>query len=266
MATNQEGVNDIYETVFPRLWRSLCGDYLNFGYFTDECKNMTEANEVFVDWIIKKLNITKSSKVLEIGCGRGAYAINMSKQTGCSFVGIDILPRFIEEGKAMLVEHGVQDKGDVLVGDMTKLSESLGDQKFTHVLLLGCLFYIHDQMDPFYEQLKQHCAPGTWVIAQDFTRTVPVDEIRPVMRHWRTEGETLDTGTYINKISKAGFKLEYYNNDNNDNAIRSVNYIVDGGNKMVEEGEMPKDSFTFSVLRDAMEAGKMRYNTFIYRS
>ena len=44
--------------------------------------NMIEANENFVNWIIKKVGINESSRLLEIGCGRGAYAINISKKTG----------------------------------------------------------------------------------------------------------------------------------------------------------------------------------------
>ena len=43
---------------------------------------MTEANDNFVNWIIKKVGINESSRLLEIGCGRGAYAINIAKQTG----------------------------------------------------------------------------------------------------------------------------------------------------------------------------------------
>ena len=90
---------------------------------------------------------------------------------------MDILPRFIEEGQELLKQHGVEEKGKIVIGDMTKLSDVVGGQTFTHVLTLGCLFYIHDSMDAFLEQLRGFCDPGAWVVNQDFSRTVPVDKV-----------------------------------------------------------------------------------------
>eukprot|EP00116_Pleurobrachia_bachei_P012301 sb/3472563/ len=146
-------------------------------------------------------------------------------------------------------QHGVEDKGKILIGDMTKLSDAVGGQKFTHVLVLGCLFYIHDSMDAFLEQLKGFCEPGAWIVIQDFSRTVSLDKIRPVMRHWRTEEETLETGDYLKKIMNSGYQLQYYNNDNNDFAKRSMEAIFSTGQKLVESGELPKDAFTYKILR-----------------
>ena len=73
--------------------------------------------------------------------------------------------------------QGVEDRGKFLIGDMTKLSDVVSGQTFTHVLTLGCLFYIHNSMDIFLEQLKQFCEPGAWIVNQDFSRTVPLDKV-----------------------------------------------------------------------------------------
>ena len=49
---------------------------------------MTEANDHMVDWIIKELNITKESSLLDIGCGRGKYTVEIAKKTGKFFTDV----------------------------------------------------------------------------------------------------------------------------------------------------------------------------------
>eukprot|EP00116_Pleurobrachia_bachei_P009259 sb/3469521/ len=225
---------------------------------------MTEANENFVNWIIKKVGINESSRLLEIGCGRGAYAINISKQTGCSFVGLDILPRFIEEGQELLKQHGVEDKGKILIGDMTKLSDVVGGQTFTHVLTLGCLFYIHDSMDAFLEQLKgfyttcdatlenrgrnsgnnglYHENIKFLSVASDPFGFSACPTYRSVVL-FKLRGEA------GSNTATAGYRLQYYNNDNNDFAKRSIETICSAGMKLVESGELPREALTFPILR-----------------
>jgi cyclopropane fatty-acyl-phospholipid synthase-like methyltransferase len=41
--------------------------------------------------------VDKQSKVLDLGCGKGAISVNMAKQFGCQVLGIDAMPKFIEE-------------------------------------------------------------------------------------------------------------------------------------------------------------------------
>ena len=45
-------------------------------------KTLIEANDNMVDWIIEKLNIDHKSIVLDIGCGRGKYTVEIAKKTG----------------------------------------------------------------------------------------------------------------------------------------------------------------------------------------
>ena len=63
---------------------------------------------------------------------------------------------------------------------------------------------------------------------------------------------SLDPWYYFNPNNfflEAGYRLQYYNNDNSDFAKRSVNTIVAAGTKLVDGGEMPSEAFTFAVLR-----------------
>ena len=53
--------------------------------------------EIINQLLIKNNCIKKQSKVLDLGCGKGAISVNIAKQFGCYVLGIDAMPEFIEE-------------------------------------------------------------------------------------------------------------------------------------------------------------------------
>ena len=63
--------------------------FINYGITLDGVTppDMLTANLNMITWIIKELNITKDSNVLEIGSGRGGYILGIAQRTGCSYVG-----------------------------------------------------------------------------------------------------------------------------------------------------------------------------------
>ena len=101
---------------------------------------------------------------------------NMNISSGCRFLGIDIMERFIDAGKQRMEENGLL-SGEFLVGNMLEVSQSVGENKFTHVLALGCLFYVHDKMGEFLENVKPHLQDGSVFLIHDFSRDVPLEEV-----------------------------------------------------------------------------------------
>ena len=60
------------------------------AYWKNETKTLEDAQQNKIDHIIKKLNIKKEHKVLEIGCGWGGMAFEVAKQKNCEVVGISL--------------------------------------------------------------------------------------------------------------------------------------------------------------------------------
>lgn len=265
MACNQKEVNNVYENLFTRLWRESCGDYLNFGMFDDTCKTLIEANDNMVDWIIEKLNIDNKSTVLDIGCGRGKYTVEIAKKTDCKFVGVDIVEKFITCANTLRDESNLSENGQFLVGDMLKLSEAVKDRRFTHVLALGSLFYVHDKMAPFLENVKPHMEANSLLLIHDFSRNVPLEEVKVVMNHWRTTADTLETQNYLDIIKSAGFD-NIYHSDDTAMGLKSCQWVVDVTEKIAPSDADGKSTFTFWVLRDALKARRILHNTIIARN
>ena len=60
------------------------------AYWKNETKTLEDAQQNKIDHIIKKLDIKKEHKVLEIGCGWGGMAFEVAKQKNCEVVGISL--------------------------------------------------------------------------------------------------------------------------------------------------------------------------------
>lgn len=74
----------------------------HFGHYPVGKENISiqEAQYLMVDKIGKALNLSKSAKVLDAGCGEGATAIYLAKNYGYSMYGIDLLEESIKEAIA----------------------------------------------------------------------------------------------------------------------------------------------------------------------
>jgi len=60
--------------------------------------------------IPQALAITLVSRVLEIGCGSGGYALHVAETTGCTVVGVDVNEAGIRNGKALSRARNLSDR------------------------------------------------------------------------------------------------------------------------------------------------------------
>ena len=60
------------------------------AYWKDDTKTLEEAQQNKIDHIIKKLDIKKNQKILEVGCGWGGMVFEIAKQKKCEVTGISL--------------------------------------------------------------------------------------------------------------------------------------------------------------------------------
>lgn len=73
------------------------------------------------DELIKKADIKPGSFVLDIGCGLGRTSCRLAGELGCTVVGIDLMPRMIEESKKRAMAAGVNDRVSFIRSDARRL-------------------------------------------------------------------------------------------------------------------------------------------------
>ena len=67
--------------------------------------------------MIRSLNATSSSRLLDIGCGRGRVAHHVAMETGCRVSGFNVDSRQVEHARARATESGAEDSLDFTQGD-----------------------------------------------------------------------------------------------------------------------------------------------------
>ena len=60
------------------------------AYWKNDTKTLEEAQQNKIDHIAKKLDIKKGQKILEVGCGWGGMAFEISKKYDCEIIGISL--------------------------------------------------------------------------------------------------------------------------------------------------------------------------------
>jgi cyclopropane-fatty-acyl-phospholipid synthase len=107
------------------------------GYFKNKDDSLEVAQNNKINHIIKKLNIKKNQKILDIGCGWGSLAIDIAKSAQCEVTGITLsenqLDYCVKQAKKMNLENQVTFK----LMDYREL-----DEKFDRIVSIGMFEHV----------------------------------------------------------------------------------------------------------------------------
>ncbi len=102
--------------------------------------------------------ITKTDRILEVGCATGYYGMYYADKCR-EYVGIDIVPGHIEIFQSKIMEAGLKNVS-CRVGDATDLSEIL-DGSFDVVLCLGPIYHLPPaEQDKVLAECSRVCKDG----------------------------------------------------------------------------------------------------------
>jgi ubiquinone/menaquinone biosynthesis C-methylase UbiE len=99
--------------------------------------------------LLKYLNITSNSKVIDIACGKGTTAILMAEKFGCNVVAIDIDEKLIEDAKYLTKKKGLENKITYYIGDALKLP--FNDNEFDAAISQAMLVLVDDKIKAIQE-------------------------------------------------------------------------------------------------------------------
>ena len=87
------------------------------AYWKNETKTLEEAQHNKVNHIIRKLDIKKGQKVLEVGCGWGGMAFEIARQKDCEVTGISLSKNQIKYCKNKAKELGLDNQVNFELSD-----------------------------------------------------------------------------------------------------------------------------------------------------
>lgn len=111
-----------------QLARSLTGETVELlpymPYLLKDFWELGSDPELMIGLIGRHLEITDTTGILDLGCGKGAVAVKAAREFGVRVKGIDLMFEFIEFAKGKAVEYKVSDLCDFAVGDINDAAET----------------------------------------------------------------------------------------------------------------------------------------------
>ena len=212
---SRKNVVNYYESLESRLgYTFLTWDTKHFGYYPPKKPNITEkkAQELMIDLLISKLQLSKNNVVLDAGCGRGTTSCYIAKKHGINIIGIDIVPFELKIAREKSEEFNLNNKVRFLRRDYsdTKFPKNYFDKVFT----LETLVHSPDLKKTLHE-FRRILKPKGRLVLFEYSKSHPEK-----FNHWEqkmidlinigssmTSFQKIYHDTFAKDISKVGFKI-----------------------------------------------------------
>ena len=155
---------------------------------------------------IRRLGLSASSRLLDLGCGACGPLTFVCVTTGCAGTGLDVNPAAIDAGRARARELAVESRLSLREAD---LNEPLPCEtgSFDAVMALDVVLHVRDR-DRLYREIARVLTPGGRVLITDagvVTGAVSNDDIRRRSANGYTE--FVPPGFNETLLASAGFEI-----------------------------------------------------------
>ncbi len=121
------------------------------AYWKDNTKTLEEAQQNKIDHIVKKLDIKKGQKILEVGCGWGGMAFEIAKQKSCEVTGISLSKNQINYCKNKAEELGLSNQVNFELADYREIKG-----KFDRIYSVGMFEHVGKKFyKVFFESINK---------------------------------------------------------------------------------------------------------------
>jgi cyclopropane-fatty-acyl-phospholipid synthase len=197
--------NEFYELVLGRSMVYSC------AYFDQEpgpAFGLDEAQLAKCDLVSRKLGLEPGMRVLDVGCGWGAFVCNAARRYGVEAVGITLSQEQADYARRRAIEEGVADRVEIRAQDYRDVS----DGKFDAIASIGMAEHVGQAMLPTYSgHLFTLLSPGGRLLNHAISRRPG-----PPERYSRTsfidryvfpDGELEPLSVMVGALEEAGFEV-----------------------------------------------------------
>ncbi|KAK1311206.1 hypothetical protein QJS10_CPA08g01585 [Acorus calamus] len=132
--------------------------------FKSENEPLSVAQQRKISLLIEKARIDSKHEVLEIGCGWGALAIEVVKQTGCKYTGITLSEEPLKFAEMKVKEAGLQDRITFILCDYRQLPTP---KKYNRIISCEMIEAVgHEYMEEFFRSCEALLAEDGLLVLQ----------------------------------------------------------------------------------------------------
>jgi cyclopropane-fatty-acyl-phospholipid synthase len=137
--------NEFFELFLDKSMTYSC------AIFSRGAKTLEEAQHEKLDLVCKKLALKEGERVLDVGCGWGAFVIHAAREYGVKAVGITLSPPQAELARRRIAEAGLSDRVEVRVADY----RDVYGERYDAIASIGMVEHVGDsQIDEYACKLR----------------------------------------------------------------------------------------------------------------
>ncbi|HEU0249607.1 MAG TPA: cyclopropane-fatty-acyl-phospholipid synthase family protein [Solirubrobacteraceae bacterium] len=134
--------NEFFELFLDKSMTYSC------AIFSRGAKTLEDAQFAKLDLVCKKLRLEQGERVLDVGCGWGAFVIHAAREYGVSAVGITLSPPQAELARRRITEAGLSDRVEVRVADY----RDLHGERYDAIASIGMVEHVGESQIDLYAQ------------------------------------------------------------------------------------------------------------------
>ena len=173
--------------------------------FSRGASTLEQAQEAKHELVCRKLALEPGSRVLDIGCGWGAFAIHAARQHGAEVLGVTISERQAELGARRVREAGLGDGVEIRLEDY----RDLAGERFDAIASIGMIEHVGgSQVDAYAAAVAALMRPGGRFLCQGIGK-LPPSEHRPSefsRRYVFPDGQLLHLSRMLRAFELAGLE------------------------------------------------------------
>jgi len=173
--------------------------------FSRGATTLAEAQDAKRDLVCAKLDLTPADRVLDVGCGWGAFAIHAAQRYGSRVVGITVSPEQAKEARQRVADAGLSDLIEIRVTDYRDIS----GERFDAISSIGMVEHVgNERIDLYARQLAGLLQPGGRLLNHGIARLRHSDPDPGSFnnRYVFPDGETLQLSRVQLALERAGFE------------------------------------------------------------
>lgn len=168
------------------------------GYLLQDLWELGSDPSIMQRLIEKNITLSSQTKVIDLGCGKGAVAITLAKNLKLQVKGIDLLPEFIEAAKNKAAAHQVTERCEFSVSD---LNEVVKNERGYDIAVFGAVGDVLGEPPVMLQQLKKVIKPQGFLLLDDGYLVGEAENIRYQNYEYLTLTQWEET------FQQAGFKV-----------------------------------------------------------
>jgi len=137
------------------------------AFWGEGARTLEEAQEAKLETVARKLALKEGDRVLDVGCGWGAFPLWAATRHGASVVGITLSEPQAELARRRAEEAGVADRVEIRVMDY----RDLAGERFNAIASIGMVEHVGaSQIDVYADTLAGLLEPGGRLLNHGITR------------------------------------------------------------------------------------------------